>query len=1391
MSRNNKISSAQLRTRGTTPKISSKPDIVLQLEAGEPQRNVFQQPGASSSLAFLVPSTGNPQRNRQDTSGIVRTVATNITQNFESYDFEFSLGHRKNGDSISTPNTRMILSSGREDENNQNKLILLNPYESDGDLNRKSSLVYRGFQSTKTITGDAQGGSGTTITLASGSSAVDDYYNGYTIEITSGDCNKQFAIIKDYVGTTKVATINKTWSNSKTPALGDSYTIHTHSNLAEIEVAHKGTGSDDKGIMNIKVNDGNGDTPESLTTILSLSEDTVTISGNLDVTGQTTTVSSTNTTIQDTLIKLAHGSTTGTEVDASTDIGLVFTRGDGANTNIKNKAFIWDESLEAFAFVASDTNDATGTETTINGYEKLQIYKLHLTALGDNGSSLSDEHISSDGTDMTIASGGKINLSSTGAVVVPTDKKIQFRDSDIYLNSSSDGQLDIAADGETQIVAPIVDINASTGIALDGANLNSSWTVNSNNKIQFRDTGIYLNSSSDGQLDVAADTIAVITAPTTTLASSTAINLTSNALNIGDNTDNDIVLTFNANTSDGVVTWKEDEDYFLFSDDLLISGDEKIQFRDTDIYLNSSSDGQLDIVADVVTITGDLSVKDIIKNPYNVISFDDDIITTQNNIFAKNINTSIIENNTWKQLGSTIDAEAASDRFGTSVDISYDGKIIAIGAPYNDSTDGSDTQKGSVRVYYFNETNQIWTQKGVDIDGTATSDQSGSNLSLSGDGNTLCIGAKNHDSSRGHVIIYKWNGTAWASGVEISGSDVGDNFGVQSSLSADGNTVAISSPNHDSIKGTTRIYTYDSGAWSQKGSDIDGEGANDKSGSSISLSANGNIVAIGAPGDDDGGSNAGNVRVYKWNGSSWAQIGSDINGDNVDDALGDDLSISLSADGFIVAVGAKAYNSNQGYIKVLKYNGSSWSQLGSNINGDAGGDKFGTAVSINASGNIIAASADNTDGLAYTKLYKFDGISWNQLGTTITSDGSGDATKSNALSADGKILVIGAPLHDSNKGHVRVFSYGNFQNNLTTGNLLEARGQFSANTGGTFGSFSGSDTSPSVANGNLWKTDESSQTLIDFDEGVAGQTITVISAGAVIYDVTTGSSGYNLKGGSTNITTASGDITVWTYDGTSWYLVQFMDQSSNMVSDSLDQLTDVAFSTTSNSLYLGTGTSPPTNIGADAVNNTSIGVGALTSINSSSTTNEADNNTSVGYNAGNSITTGYQNTCIGSGSSTSAAAGFNQTSIGYGASCDDNNQITLGSGSIQKLRCSTSVIATLSDRRDKKDIEDCSYGEEFINKVKPRKFTWNKRVLGRDDENFSKNGKDELGFIAQEMQEAMEGENKELLNLVSETNPERLEIQSGNLLPIMVKALQEMSSKIKDLEAEIKVLKQV
>jgi len=75
-------------------------------------------------------------------------------------------------------------------------------------------------------------------------------------------------------------------------------------------------------------------------------------------------------------------------------------------------------------------------------------------------------------------------------------------------------------------------------------------------------------------------------------------SLATNAATLGTGADTDISLTFNANTNDGVFTWMEDEDYFQFSDDILMSTTEKIQFRDTAIYINSSTDGQLDLVAD-------------------------------------------------------------------------------------------------------------------------------------------------------------------------------------------------------------------------------------------------------------------------------------------------------------------------------------------------------------------------------------------------------------------------------------------------------------------------------------------------------------------------------------------------------------------------------------------------------------------------------------------------------------------------------------------------------------------------------------------------------------------------------------------------------------------------
>ena len=73
-------------------------------------------------------------------------------------------------------------------------------------------------------------------------------------------------------------------------------------------------------------------------------------------------------------------------------------------------------------------------------------------------------------------------------------------------------------------------------------------------------------------------------------------------------------------------------------------------------------------------------------------------------------------------------------------------------------------------------------------------------------------------------------------------------------------------------------------------------------GTSVSLSSDGTRVAIGAPDNDGGGSNSGHVRIYDWNGTAWAQAGSDIDGEAAGDLFG--TSVSLSSDGTRVAIGA-------------------------------------------------------------------------------------------------------------------------------------------------------------------------------------------------------------------------------------------------------------------------------------------------------------------------------------------------------------------------------------------------------------------------------------------------------------------------------------------------------
>ena len=93
----------------------------------------------------------------------------------------------------------------------------------------------------------------------------------------------------------------------------------------------------------------------------------------------------------------------------------------------------------------------------------------------------------------------------------------------------------------------------------------------------------------------------------------------------------------------------------------------------------------------------------------------------------------------YSAIGADIDGDAADDRSGYSVSLSSDGTTVAIGAPFNDGANGSNS--GQVRIYTWNGATSAWDQQGADIDGEAADDQSGYSVSLSSDGTTVAIGA--------------------------------------------------------------------------------------------------------------------------------------------------------------------------------------------------------------------------------------------------------------------------------------------------------------------------------------------------------------------------------------------------------------------------------------------------------------------------------------------------------------------------------------------------------------------------------------------------------------------------------------------------------------------------
>lgn len=346
------------------------------------------------------------------------------------------------------------------------------------------------------------------------------------------------------------------------------------------------------------------------------------------------------------------------------------------------------------------------------------------------------------------------------------------------------------------------------------------------------------------------------------------------------------------------------------------------------------------------------------------------------------------------------------DLFGSSLSLSANGRYLAVGAPGYQASNGN-----SGSVYVFTRHGGTWQQQALlEAAFPQQGDGFGASLALSGEGDTLAVGAPgegNPQSVGGTVYVFTRTGDRWnpQQSLNAQAPDLGDRFGEQLALSGDGNTLAvgapleaggastINGPDNNNLRGSGAAYVFTraNGAWTQqayvKASHPD---MFDNFGRALALSADGKTLAVGATGEasaakgvagdpkDNTANSSGAVYVYSRDQDTWSQQAY-VKASNTQPLTMFGSAIALSADGGVMAVGSSRENSGATGID---------------------GDQEGTTAYLS--------------GAVYVFIRQ--GTQWSQASYLKASNtGAGDLFgHSVALSDDGKTLAVGAPSEDSN-----------------------------------------------------------------------------------------------------------------------------------------------------------------------------------------------------------------------------------------------------------------------------------------------------------------------------------------------------------------------------------------
>jgi uncharacterized protein YjbI with pentapeptide repeats len=424
-----------------------------------------------------------------------------------------------------------------------------------------------------------------------------------------------------------------------------------------------------------------------------------------------------------------------------------------------------------------------------------------------------------------------------------------------------------------------------------------------------------------------------------------------------------------------------------------------------------------------------------------------------------------------------------------------------------------------------------WAQVGGTINGQSSNNYFGSSLCMSTDGTTVIVGAPQYPNPRGYAGVYKnISGTWTLLGSLLYGDTQTDQFGDSVSISADGTIIAVGAIKPSGI-GYVKVYKYITNAWVQQGSTITGGGTNFQNGCSVSLSANGKIIAIGEKLNTTNGSNAGRGRVFSYDeaNTTWNQLGGDMYGPS---GAWFGHSISLSSDGSIVAIGGPQYNTTSvitgggnsgGIVRIFQYDSSKTTDI-SNVSSTnfgpigwnrLGGDFYGLAsaqvggfkgLNISSDGTMFAVGYGTYSNRGLARIFKynpskstnittesdtnFGPVGWYRLGQDLITSVSEDSFGCTAsLSNDGTIVSVGglyidsnSPTNNNNVGGVKSYSYSSSNNTWSSlGQTLYGLSSFEGFGGSLGASGNGAIIAVGANGGDLNGTDSGYVKIYNID----------------------------------------------------------------------------------------------------------------------------------------------------------------------------------------------------------------------------------------------------------------------------------------------------------------------